>query len=166
MAAGHSTRILVPVEGDAVGRGAGAERVEAASEGAPNSKRTPRAKHDRRDAQGQLRELHLDRALDVINYGEQPPAGVAPRPLGEGRALLVECPYFAMERWELRTPLDRATTPDSFEILTAIHGAAQLAWGGGKVDLARGESLVLPASLGAYQLRPQPGATLLACYVP
>ena len=122
--------------------------------------------YDRRDAQGRLRELHLDRALDVINYGEQPPARIAPRTLGDGRALLVECPYFAMERWELRAPLDRATTPDSFEIVTAIDGAARLAWGGGEVSLARGESIVLPAALGAYQLRPMPSVTLLVCYVP
>jgi mannose-6-phosphate isomerase len=122
--------------------------------------------YDRRDAQGRLRELHLDRALDVINYGEQPPARIEPRTLGDGRTLLVECLYFAMERWEQDTPLDRATTPDSFEILTAIDGAARLAWGGGEVGLARGESLVLPASLGTYQLRPAPAISLLACYVP
>jgi mannose-6-phosphate isomerase len=122
--------------------------------------------YDRRDAQGQLRELHLDRALDVIDYGEQPPANVSPQPLSEGRALLVSCPYFTMERWELNDALDRTTIVDSFEILTAIDGAAQLVWSGGEVGLARGESIVLPAALGAYQLRPAPSVTLLACYVP
>ena len=122
--------------------------------------------YDRRDAQGRLRELHLDRALDVIDYGEQPPARVAPQPLGAGRALLVACPYFAMERWELRDALDRTTVMESFEILTAIDGAARLAWSGGEVGLARGESIVLPAALGAYQLRPAPEVTVLACYVP
>jgi mannose-6-phosphate isomerase len=129
--------------------------------------------YDRRDAQGQLRELHLDRALEVINYGEQPPARVAPRPLnsdgwkgGDEGALLVSCPYFAMERWELRGALDRTTNPDSFQILTAIDGAARLTWVGGEVGLGRGESIVLPASLGAYQVRPAPDVTLLACYVP
>jgi mannose-6-phosphate isomerase len=122
--------------------------------------------YDRRDAQGRLRELHLDRALDVIDYGEQPPARVAPQLLGDGRTLLVACPYFAMERWELRAPLDRTTTLASFEILTAIEGVARLAWSGGEASLERGESLVLPASLGAYQLRSAPGVTLLACYVP
>src|SRR5262245_45219513 len=65
--------------------------------------------YDRRDAQGRLRELHLDRALDVIDYGEQPPARVDPQSLGDGRALLVSCPYFAMERWELQDILDRTT---------------------------------------------------------
>jgi mannose-6-phosphate isomerase len=122
--------------------------------------------YDRRDAQGRLRELHLDRALDVIDYGEQPPANVSPQPLSEGRTLLVSCPYFTMERWELHDALDRTTILDSFEILTAIDGAAQLVWSGGEVSLARGESIVLPAALGAYQLRPAPGVTLLACYVP
>jgi mannose-6-phosphate isomerase len=122
--------------------------------------------YDRRDAQGRLRELHLERALDVINYGAQPPAKVEPQQIEEGRALLVECPYFAMERWEVRDALGRSTTPESFQILTAIDGAIRLAWPGGEIDLRRGESVVLPATLGAYELRPQPSATLLTCYVP
>ena len=102
----------------------------------------------------------------MIEYGEQPPARVAPQPLGTGRELLVSCPYFAMERWELQDGLDRTTITDSFEILTAIDGAVRLAWSGGEAGLARGESLVLPAWLGAYQLLPAPRVTLLACYVP
>jgi mannose-6-phosphate isomerase len=122
--------------------------------------------YDRRDTSGQLRELHLDRALDVIDYGEQPVAQRAPRALGGGRTLLVECPSFAMERWEVGAPSAHATTPESFVILTAIDGAAQLRWGDGQSALRRGESIVLPAALGAYQLEPQPAATLLVCYVP
>jgi mannose-6-phosphate isomerase len=122
--------------------------------------------YDRRDAQGNLRELHLERALDVIDYDAAPPAKVVPQALDDMRTLLVSCPYFAMERWELRIPYDRVTSPDSFEILTAIDGKARLDWGGGSLELRRGESVVLPAALGGYQLRPQPQATLLACYVP
>jgi mannose-6-phosphate isomerase len=122
--------------------------------------------YDRRDAQGNLRELHLEHALDVLDYGAAPPAKVVPQALDDMRTLLVACPYFAMERWELRAPCGRATSPDSFEILTAIDGGARLDWGDGSLDLRRGESVVLPAALGTYQLRPQPQATLLACYVP
>jgi mannose-6-phosphate isomerase len=82
------------------------------------------------------------------------------------RTLLVSCPYFAMERLDLAAPLAAATDPGSFEILTSIDGAASLAWAAGKQRLARGESIVLPASLGSYQLEPDPRATLLRCYVP
>src|SRR5215213_7913772 len=70
--------------------------------------------YDRRDAQGRLRELHLARALDVINYGDQPPTKAVPRQIDTGRTLLVECPYFPMERWDLSVQVERATTPDSF----------------------------------------------------
>jgi mannose-6-phosphate isomerase len=122
--------------------------------------------YDRRDAQGNLRELHLERALDVIDYGAPPPAKVAPQALGDGRTLLVTCPYFAMERWEISRSSAWETQPTSFVILTAIEGAAELDWGDGVLELRRGESVVLPASLGDYQLHPQPEATLLACYVP
>jgi mannose-6-phosphate isomerase len=71
-----------------------------------------------------------------------------------------------MERWELAAPLDAATDPASFEILTAINGAANLSWGDEARHLARGESIVLPASLGAYRLTPESQATLLRCYIP
>ena len=121
--------------------------------------------YDRRDDQGRPRALHLDRALDVINYGVAPPAKVAPRPLGDGRDLLVECPYFAMERWTFQAPQDAATTPGSFEILTVIDGAVALHGAADVLRLVRGESVVLPASLGAYRLQPDPAVTLLRCYV-
>ncbi len=122
--------------------------------------------YDRRDAQGQPRALHIERALDVTSYDAASPAVVEPKRLDSARTLLVSCPYFAMERLDLDAPLATATNPGSFEILTAIDGAARLAWATSQQRLARGESIVLPASLGSYQLEPEPSATLLRCYVP
>ena len=122
--------------------------------------------YDRHDAQGRPRELHIERALDVTHYDAAPPAVVEPQRLDDTRTLLVSCPYFAMERLDLAAPLATTTDPGSFEILTTIDGLANLAWAGGQQRLARGESIVLPASLGAYRLAPDSSATLLRCYVP
>jgi mannose-6-phosphate isomerase len=122
--------------------------------------------YDRRDAQGRPRELHVERALDVTSYKAAPPAVVEPTRLDDTRTLLVSCPYFAMERLDLAAPLASSTDPASFEILTVIDGLASLACAEGEQRLARGESIVLPASLGAYQLAPDTSATLLRCYVP
>jgi len=102
----------------------------------------------------------------VTSYDAAPPAVVEPKRLDGARTLLVSCPYFAMERLDLAAPLAAATDPSSFEILTAIEGAAELTWVDGLQRLARGESVVLPASMGAYRLAPDPSATLLRCYVP
>lgn len=122
--------------------------------------------YDRRDANGQPRELHLERALDVIDYGAAPPAKVTPQTLDQQRELLVTCPYFTMERWQLHELTEATTTPQTFEIFTVIDGACALHWRDDDMTLPRGESVVLPASLGRYTLRPAEPCTLLRCYVP
>lgn len=121
--------------------------------------------YDRRDDRGQPRELHLEQALDVIDYG-MPSQDASPQPLGEGRTLLVECRYFAMERWELCAAREVETEPESFELLTVIDGRVDLVWAETLYQLPSGASIVLPASLGAYCLQPAPAATILRCYVP
>jgi mannose-6-phosphate isomerase len=123
--------------------------------------------YGRRDAAtGKPRELHLAKSLDVSRFAPAPGGKVAPLALGPGRDLLIACPYFALERWSPAAPLAAATDPGSFEILTLIAGGAALTWGGDEARLARGDSVVLPAALGAYGLVPGPEATLLRAYVP
>jgi mannose-6-phosphate isomerase len=124
--------------------------------------------YGRRDAKtGQPRELHLERSLDVSHFAPAPHGKIAPLALGPGRDLLIACTYFALERWALDAPVAGATDPGSFEILTLIDGSASLSWEGGTLGLARGESVVLPAALGAWSLAPAGGrATALRVYVP
>lgn len=122
--------------------------------------------YDRRDADGRPRDLHLERALDVIDYAKTGPALVEPAELGGGRRLLVTCPYFRMERWQLHDKQEHATSAESFEIVTVIDGETQLACQHGTWTLRRGDSLVLPAALGQFTLHTTHTATLLVCRVP
>ena len=122
--------------------------------------------YDRRDANGKLRELHLERALDVINYAESAPAHSQPQRINDCRELMVSCPYFAMERWQCDSATNETTSRESFEILSVIDGVFELSWREGVLRLKRGQSIVLPAAFGAYTLTPEASATLLRCYVP
>ncbi|MFV9503100.1 MAG: type I phosphomannose isomerase catalytic subunit [Oscillochloridaceae bacterium umkhey_bin13] len=124
--------------------------------------------YGRRDAKtGQLRELHLERALDVSQFAPAPTGKITPLHLAPGRDLLIACPYFALERWQVATPRALSTTPGSFEILTVLAGAGAVTWAEGSVTVTRGTSLVLPASLGAWSLAPTtPDLTLLRADVP
>lgn len=122
--------------------------------------------YDRRDANGATRELHLDRALDVINYDVSAPAILEPAELSEGRRLLVTCPYFAMEHWQLSEPMQTTTDTATFEIFTVLDGELTLSWDDGTLMLERGVSVVLPAALGSYRVSPNRVAGLLRCYVP
>ncbi len=118
--------------------------------------------YNRRGPDGKLRELHLEKALDVIHY--EPPAQeqIPSIELEPGRDLLVACPYFALERHHLAEAKTLATRTTSFETWTVIEGAAIVAG----ESLALGQSLVLPAQLGDYAIQPQGEATLLRTYYP
>lgn len=127
--------------------------------------------YGRRDARtGQSRELHLDKALDVSEFGPPPRSKMSPLPLEpDGRVLLVACPYFALERWMFIDQRTLITDPGSFEILTVIDGQAALTWPGGEVTLKRGDSVVLPAALGSFTLHNQHderALQVLRVYVP
>ncbi|MFO7170607.1 MAG: class I mannose-6-phosphate isomerase [Chloroflexota bacterium] len=124
--------------------------------------------YGRRDARtGQPRELHVDKALDVMDLEPAPRGTVPPLPLQQGRELLVACPFFALERWTLPAELHAATDAGSFEILTLIEGRAELRWAGEPLQLKRGDALVLPAALGTYELvAREAGTQLLRAYVP
>jgi mannose-6-phosphate isomerase len=124
--------------------------------------------YNRRDPKtGQLRELHLEKALDVSDFGPARYGKVSTLALSPGRDLLVACPYFAMERLDLRSEFCHCTDPGSLEILTLIGGAGRLDGGEGSVHLHRGQSIILPASLGAWCLDPTESALIvLRVYVP
>jgi len=124
--------------------------------------------YDRRDAAtGQPRALHLDQALDVMDYAPPGRGTIPALEIVPGRALLVACPYFALERWQADGERGLRTDPGTFEILTVIEGDARLRWQDGVLPLPRGTSVVVPAQLGAYTLGPDVGAaTWLRVYVP
>ena len=128
--------------------------------------------YGRRDARtGQPRELHLQKALDVSELAP-PPRGVIPAlPLNLTRRLLIACRQFALESWMLDDAQAAATEPGTFEILTLVGGGATMGWAGEEISLKRGDSVVLPASLGRYSLQPRSaaggsGAHILRAYVP
>ncbi len=118
--------------------------------------------YNRRGPDGKLRELHLQKALDVIRYQPPEQEKIPPITLGPGRDLLVACPYFALERHHYTAPVRLATRPASFETWTVIEGEAAVAG----ETLALGQAILLPASLGEYSIEPRSQVTLLRTIYP
>ncbi len=124
--------------------------------------------YGRRDPRtGQPRELHLDKALAVSAFAPAPHGVIRPLALTPERDLLVACPSFALERWRVVECATLNVDPGSFEILTVIDGTGLLEAEDRRhapLALRRGDSVVLPASLGACSLH---GAmTLLRASIP
>jgi mannose-6-phosphate isomerase len=114
----------------------------------------------RKDSNGNLRELHVDKALEVSSLKPSGTAHVAPKQLAAGAVELVRSEFFVAEKWKIHNPVSVTTDLGSLELLTVLEGHLQL----GAVELGRAESVVLPASLGAYELSGE--AVVVRCYVP
>lgn len=113
--------------------------------------------YDRKDAQGHLRELHIDKALAVAQLG---PAPV--RPATDGH--LGSCSYFTVDKVHLyATPAGVWTgmvTPDAFVSLLFVEGAGKVECGGETFAYQRGSSFFLPAGSGSFTIKGR-GSVLL-----
>ena len=113
--------------------------------------------YDRKGADGKLRELHTDKALDVIRpFSREEIKGIrfarTPR-YTEGECLAV-CPYFEVRRVTLsgeELPLE--VTEDSFRHLLCVAGEGSLCHNGTSYLIARGDSFFLPAGMGNCTLQ-------------
>jgi mannose-6-phosphate isomerase class I len=76
------------------------------------------------------------------------------------RSPLVVSPYFVVEMFELKEaqdfPASDASAKSSVQILVAVEGCGLVeAHGAEPVTLAKGDAVVIPASLGDFHVRPQ-----------
>jgi mannose-6-phosphate isomerase len=132
--------------------------------------------YDRRDAQGNPRTLHVDKALDVIKFGKQVGGKLDPVTIERGpitETYLVSCGYFATERWDFHLPIGSATVPEHFDLLIFLEGSGRLEWGhasagvgGESAPFSASQLWLLPAALGNYKIVPENRTALLRTYVP
>ena len=120
--------------------------------------------YGRRDASGSARELHVDKALDVLDLTAGERAKVASEPLSENKVQLLRAEHFAAERWQVSGEQQEAVRETSLEILTAVEGEVTLRAGAEEVSLDKGETVVLPASLGRYALSGE--GVVVRCFIP
>lgn len=124
--------------------------------------------YGRVDAHGKRRELHVEKALDVLNFDGSRGAKIAGPGAGEPSAkrLLAACPYFATERWDLLATIQSNTSRERFEILAILDGTGYVHWSGSPILYRRGECWMIPASLGNYSLQPEQRSVIVRTFVP
>jgi mannose-6-phosphate isomerase len=125
--------------------------------------------YDRVDAHGEPRELHIEKALDVIEFG-RPISGKASRihlpGHGMQNSLLTACRYFATERWKITAPTEALSDPEHFDLLVILTGSGNFAWESMPASYRSGECWLVPAALGKFSVNPDEPSKLLRTYVP
>ena len=130
---------------------------------------------------GRPRELHLKQGLAAVK--ERVPSGKVIRPAPttvdgtkNRQSPLVASSFFVVEMFELKDPQDFRTRDfrvgdeagkSSVQILVAVEGCAVIeAQGADPVTLAKGDAVVVPASIGNFHVRPQWAVEFLKASVP
>tara|TARA_R110000868_G_scaffold281522_3_gene541847 strand:+ start:20 stop:985 length:966 start_codon:yes stop_codon:yes gene_type:complete len=116
---------------------------------------------NRKDKEGNLRELHTDLALDAVDYEKKDDFIVSYDKAKNEVNTMVDCPYFKTNFIELTENLDLDTTQrDSFTIFMCVGGEAKISTAEGEVSIKSGETALLPASTQKISLH-STGAKLL-----
>lgn len=121
---------------------------------------------------GKHRPLHLDKALQVVNY-DSTEATIVHQSDGPIASNLASTPYFTTNVLHLQQPIRRDYAPlDSFVVYVCVEGECRVeatevddaAEAG--VSLRVGEAVLLPACLNDISLTPAPaGCRLLEVYI-
>jgi mannose-6-phosphate isomerase len=121
---------------------------------------------------GKSRPLHIDKALEVIDFDMIRPQAYEPAVVqdsdGIRRAEISRCPYFVVEKVELDsdTAYQGQCDGSTFEIWGCIKGQAKVQWAGDPAILPAVRFALLPAALCAFSIYTEQPATLLRAFAP
>ncbi len=114
--------------------------------------------YNRKDAQGNERDLHTELALDAIDFSYSTEYKNKYKTANNQTVKLVNCPYFTTNIIEFDKEIDKDYNQlDSFVIYMALEGVFELATEGGTETVQKGETVLIPASLESVQLKPKMG---------
>lgn len=120
--------------------------------------------YDRIDADGNRRELHVDKSLEAADFDSSQTVDLKYDRGAAGRQNLATCPHFITDilQWKdkLRLSLQEGKR---FHILINVGEAFTLICQGLEYEVDRGKTFLLPSTLDSVTLRTnQPGKALLA----
>jgi mannose-6-phosphate isomerase len=125
---------------------------------------------DRKDFNGKPRDLHLDKALEVLDLYTMGVSKYRPIRLPGypyKRKLLIRCEKFTTESIEFTNTTIKQKNPyDRFEILTVVQGKGVIQYSQkGKQPFLKGDTFLIPASLVEYNIRSSGICKIICSYV-
>ena len=104
--------------------------------------------YDRRDKNGNARELHIEKAADVSTL-----APARPRADYADGETLAECKYFKVKRAVVEGERSFRITSDCFRSVIVTDGEGKLLMNGEELALLKGDSIFIPAQDGEFSVK-------------
>ena len=121
------------------------------------------------DSSGKPRELHIEKALEVTNFGGGRGGKIEPLALHSPDAkkyLLAACEYFASERWDCNRTTPIESDPEEFQVFVILEGTGAFHDSERSFPYRPGEAWFLPANLPTTVLQPDGVSSVLRVTVP
>ena len=124
--------------------------------------------YDRRDAQGNARELHIEQSIDAVDFKMYDNLRTDYAAKNNDAVGLVKCPYFETNLIEVDKSVKRSVSEhDSFVIYMCMGGKVRLTDSNGyTIFLHQGQTALIPATLSWVTIEAETSAKLLECYIP
>ncbi|AKR12925.1 mannose-6-phosphate isomerase, class I [Bacillus thuringiensis] len=109
--------------------------------------------YDRRDSEGNLRDLHLERSIDVIETPYISNQLTIKHEKVDDLCItnFIKCPYFSVEKWELDGSASLEQQKD-FLLVSVIKGEGALVKEGKHYLFKKGDHFIIPNYFGGYDL--------------
>ncbi len=117
---------------------------------------------DRKDAQGNTRELHVDLALDAINYNKVDTYKTYSKEVNHSNAI-VDCPYFTTNFLPLMGQTNVIKSGASFTVYMCIEGSFEMEYNTLKYQYKKGDTVLIPAAMQEFNLIGK--ASILEIYI-
>ena len=118
--------------------------------------------YDRRDADGNARELHVREGLEVMDYDMDFMALCRFKPQDNKEVEMVKSRHFTTTFHAVDAPVSVPLVHrNSFSVFVAVKGSAKIVDDCGReTSIARGETVLVPASIKSIQIVPEAGGTV------
>jgi len=105
---------------------------------------------DRVGSDGKQRELHIEKAIDVINV-ETKPSIV--HTIGEENKKIVDNEFFKVEKIVVDKEYRDKSNKETFYAINILEGNGKIEADNKEYDLSKGDSILIPANIGEYVIR-------------
>ena len=122
---------------------------------------------DRKDKNGKSRELHVDLAVDAIDYTYQPDFKTNYILKNNQSSQLIRCDYFTTNIINLTSPTEKDYYHiNSFIVYMCVEGEINISYNSSEsINLKKGETILIPASLSKLLLQPKIDSKILEVYI-
>jgi mannose-6-phosphate isomerase len=121
---------------------------------------------DRVDSEGKSRDLHIDLAIDALDFQTSGTSKIIKKPVADKTENIVSCPYFHTNILQFGSRIRKDyNILDSFVIYICIAGEFIIHWENGAEAVKKGETVLLPAMITDVVLEPRPEARILEIFI-